>query len=138
VKIKHAVMEVTDSFGRPVGDYPRVNLKAKASAGERITLTVLDRDHSHPAKAEVRRYITDPDAAEEAGHESGDDEILVDWFDLVDADLVWLGDRLEVTGYMHGVEGLRRDGLNPMTGKPGAVDWLGDDRPLVRVRWYLS
>lgn len=124
MKIQKATMRAIDRRGTVLRAENAVKVTLKGNI--RLILTT-DRDGA--PTAEVRRYVKDADLAREQGQETGDDHVLMDWFELVDVRVMFYDDTMTLTGYTESTEGRQRGG-QPLR-KPAG------DALMTRVEWVL-
>lgn len=119
--------EIDDIHGR-VKDGLKGMLDA-TQEGHRITL-LLDAQ----GDGEVRHYVTDAAAAEERGHEDGDDEIIQNAIRFHSARVTAHGNQVTILGYVQGglliEDGKSPDGRNQYDPFPDAYR----GQPFKRVR----
>jgi hypothetical protein len=143
VRIIGASMQVRDVYGQAFDKEAAVSLEAHDAPtatgpdGEEvgraeIDLRWSDGDSRFPARASITRKVCDPELADDIGNEG--DWVRTDWFEVFDATLRWYGTYLTVVGYMHGTQGILRDGRCPRTGRAHG-DPFDTEGPLVRVEW---
>lgn len=126
VKIKKATMRAVDDRGVPLSGEQRVKVSLKGDLR-----LVLAPDHSGVPSASIRRYITDPDLADERGQASDDPDVLMDWFEVADARVMYFDGTMTLTGYTAATDGLTRDGTH-LRSRAGTRN-----ESLTRVKWEL-
>jgi hypothetical protein len=124
MKINKATMRAVDRRGTPVqGEHA-----AKVTLKGDIRLVLTPNRLGVPT-AEIRRYVTDADLADQNGQEDGDDDVLMDLFEVTDVRVMFFDGTMTISGYMEGADGIERDGQR--------LRRFGADAPLVRVEWNL-
>lgn len=104
---------------------------AKPGTNKSDWIEYREHENSRTGKtAEVRRYSG-------TKRDEDNDPKLLDWNTIWSPTVTFIGDRVAVTGFMRGTQGLRQDGLCAKHGERYCSE-DEEGEPFVRVEWILS